>query len=335
MSERLPETPALLALRQAVRDWTRTDPDRVGDAGVVVALSGGPDSLALCAAAVAEIGAVEAIVVDHGLQDRSAEIAARAAHTARMLGVHRATVVSVDVTGPGGREAAARRARYRALDDHRTGRPVLLGHTLDDQAETVLLGFGRGSGPRSVAGMRAWDSPWGRPLLAVRRQQTEQTCHDLGLQPWSDPHNRDPRYTRVRIRGEVLPLLEEVLGGGVASALARTATRLDEDDRFLDDLAETALRDIRDAEGGGVSGDTGLPVDRLEPLPSVVRRRLLRRWLIDAGVSTFADSQLRAIDAMVGQWKGQGPVAIAGGDMRSRLVVRRRHGRLIVDSDSR
>ncbi|MDI4659410.1 tRNA lysidine(34) synthetase, partial [Xanthobacter autotrophicus] len=125
-----------------------------------------------------------------------------------------------------GPEAAARVARYAALDAARRGRPVLLAHTLDDQAETVLLGLGRGSGARSLRGMAAWDAPWGRPLLGVRAADTRAACRDLGLEPWNDPHNTDPAFTRVRLRREVLPLLEDVLGGGVAEGLARTAALL-------------------------------------------------------------------------------------------------------------
>ena len=125
----------------------------------------------------------------------------------------------------GGREAAARTARYAALDAvaDALGRDVLLGHTLDDQAETVLLGLGRGSGPRSIAGMRPRSGRYLRPLLGVRRATTEAACRALGLDCWDDPHNDDRALQRVRLRREVLPLLEDVLQGGVAEALARTA----------------------------------------------------------------------------------------------------------------
>src|SRR6201982_3331089 len=130
------------------------------------------------------------------------------------------------VGADGGPEGAARTARYRALQTARRDRPVLLAHTLDDQAETVLLGLGRGSGARSIAGMRRYDPPWCRPLLGMRRGVTHAACQELGLTAWQDPHNTDRRFTRTRLRLEVLPLLEDVLGGGVAEALARTATAL-------------------------------------------------------------------------------------------------------------
>ncbi|MDQ2626376.1 MAG: tRNA lysidine(34) synthetase TilS, partial [Actinomycetota bacterium] len=190
-----------------------------------VALSGGPDSLALTAVA-ARLRPTTALIVDHGLQAGSAQVADRARSQAIELGCVDAQVIPVTVGSKGfrgGPEAAARSARYAALDVARDQASVLLGHTLDDQAETVLLGLGRGSGPRSLAGMRPHDPPWCRPLLGVRRAATREACTELALTPWIDPHNSDKRFTRVRLRSEVLPLLEDVLGGGVAEALARSA----------------------------------------------------------------------------------------------------------------
>ena len=181
-----------------------------------VALSGGPDSLALTAAA-ATVRPTTALIVDHGLQPGSDAVAAAARAQALQVGCVDARVLRVDVGRAGGPEAAARTARYRALDAARDGAPVLLGHTLDDQAETVLLGLGRGSGPRSIAGMRVADPPWFRPLLQLRRSLTRAACADLGLQPWDDPHNHDRRFTRVRLRDEVLPRI--YLGTGVIGFL--------------------------------------------------------------------------------------------------------------------
>ena len=174
-------------------------------------------------------------------------------------------VLCVDVGTAGGPEAAARSARYRALDAARGDAPVLLAHTLDDQAETVLLGLGRGSGARSIAGMRPYDPPWYRPLLGATRAD-HAACAELGLSPWHDPHNADRRFTRVRLRTEVLPMLEEALGGGVAEALARTATALREDNDTLDDWARGHLPSRRRRR---------LDVARLAPLPEAVRRRVI------------------------------------------------------------
>ena len=246
-----------------------------------VALSGGPDSLALTAVA-AKLKPTTALIVDHRLQDDSHRVALAAQQQATALGCVDAQILCVDVGTAGGPEAAARVARYRALDEARADAPVLLGHTLDDQAETVLLGLGRGSGARSIAGMRPYDPPWGRPLLDVRRAVTHQACDELRIEPWHDPHNADRRYTRTRLRTEVLPLLEDVLGGGVAEALARTATALREDTDTLDELAQWALASASTGEG--------LDAGRLTVLPEAVRRRVIRSWLL-AGGATRPDGQ--------------------------------------------
>jgi tRNA(Ile)-lysidine synthase len=276
---------------------------------LLVACSGGADSLALAAASahrsVHAGHPVQAVVVDHGLQAGSA---ARAAETVRVLGTLGvpARVWSVEVTGCGGTEAAARRARYAALraaqPDPAT--PVLLGHTLDDQAETVLLGLGRGSGARSLAGMRTWDPPWLRPLLTVRRSTTRAACAALGLPVWDDPHNVDPRFTRVRLRTEALPLLEDVLAGGVAEALARTAAQLREDGDALDAWAGRVL--------AAAVTDHGLDATALACAPASVRRRVLRSWLTAAGVSGLTDAHLRRADELVAGWRGQGGLALPG-----------------------
>nr|WP_216217048.1 tRNA lysidine(34) synthetase TilS [Amycolatopsis aidingensis] len=320
--------PAVVRVRRAVREFL-ADPRRSAylDQGELgVAVSGGADSLALAEAAAYtghRMGLrVRALVVDHGLQRDSAEVAATAAETARGLGVDHAEVHPVRVRDGGGPEAAARKARYRAL---RAALPagglVLLGHTRDDQAETVLLGLGRGSGPRSVAGMRPLDPPWARPLLDLPRSVTRAACVELGVRPWADPHNDDPRYTRVRLRAEVLPLLEEVLGGGVAAALSRTAAQLREDSAALDRFAEELLeRACRGAE---------LEVAELSPAPAALRRRALRTWLLEAGARELTDAHLRAVDALIGDWRGQGGVWLPGG-----IEAGRRHGRLRVDSPS-
>ncbi|MFD3595349.1 tRNA lysidine(34) synthetase TilS [Nocardia sp. NPDC058640] len=370
---RLPETAAVLAVRRGVREWVVA---HGGRRPVVVGLSGGADSLALVAAAVVEAGAVTAVVVDHGLQEGSAEVAERAAAQARALGCVEAVVVPVQVGREGGVEAAARAARYAGLESVRDGRPVLLGHTLDDQAETVLLGLARGSGGRSIHGMVAWKAPWGRPLLGVRRAQTVQVCADLGIEPWDDPHNADLKYTRVRVRNELLPLLEDVLGGGVAKALVRTADQLREDGAVLDGYAETLLRAARTTDStapevvagaelrppgnpspGGLDAITDRPNDLVTPdqpssgprdthrptlsieilatAPAALRRRAVRSWLADQGVTGLVNAHLQAIDELVSNWRGQGGVAVGGGTRAHRLVVTREHGTLAVRAQPR
>ncbi|ANZ36779.1 tRNA lysidine(34) synthetase TilS [Lentzea guizhouensis] len=296
-----------------VRTAVRRFLDEVRPDRVTVAVSGGADSLALAAATAQLVPDAQAVVVDHQLQPGSGDVALRAAGICADLGLT-ARVEPVVVEGRGGPEAAARKARYGVL------RPqngvVLLGHTMDDQAETVLLGLGRGSGPRSIAGMRAYDPPWGRPLLNVARATTRAACVEQGIEVWEDPHNNDPSFTRVRLRQEVLPLLENVLQGGVAASLARTAAQLREDCDALDELA------------GAFEGDC-CAVDDVGELPAALRRRVLRSWLIGAGVPELSDSHLRRVDALVSEWRGQGGVWLPGG-----FVARRAHGRLQVEPES-
>jgi tRNA(Ile)-lysidine synthase len=290
-----------------------------GDERWCVALSGGADSLALTAAAAAA-KPTTALIVDHRLQRDSMRVAATARGQALSLGCVDAQVLCVDVGTTGGPEAAARTARYRALDDARGDAPVLLAHTLDDQAETVLLGLGRGSGSRSIAGMRPCDPPWYRPLLGIRRALTHAACAELGLTPWQDPHNADRRFTRTRLRTEVLPLLEEVLGGGVAEALARTATALREDTDTLDELARQALAEV------GAGG--GLDTAGLAALPEAVRRRVIRGWLLAGGAGGLTDKQIRGVDTLVTAWRGQGGVAVASPLRSQRLIAGRSDGML-------
>src|SRR5262252_7260377 len=203
---------------------------------VLAACSGGPDSLALAAALAFEAPRLGlragGVTVDHGLQPGSADQAARVAAILRGLGLDPVACLRAEVTGRGGGagypgpEAAARQARYAVIEAAAVecgAAAVLLGHTMDDQAETVLLGLARGSGARSLAGMQADSGRYLRPLLGLRRAETRAACAALGLEPWHDPHNADPGYARVRVRTRLLPALEDELGPGVAEALARTA----------------------------------------------------------------------------------------------------------------
>ncbi len=314
-------------VRRAVRSALGALPGPYACAPLLVACSGGADSLALAAAvldvAAAEAAArnvearpVHAAVVDHGLQDGSAEHTAATVEQLSAMGAI-AAGYRVDVAGSGGIEAAARRARYIALRAARPhpDSPVLLGHTLDDQAETVLLGLGRGSGPRSLAGMRGWDPPWLRPLLGVRRAVTLAACDARGLPVWNDPHNADPRFTRVRLRHEVLPLLDTVLAGGVAEALARTAIQLREDSEVLDALADSLLAAARDG--------TQLRLEPLVDAHPAVRRRALRAWMLTEKVIALTDAHLRAADVLAAHGPDRSGVALPGG-----LELVRARGRL-------
>ena len=282
---------------------------------VMVACSGGPDSLALLAAAVFErrrsgvkvVGAV----VDHALQEGSGERTERVVAQMARLGVDETATIRVRVDpGPRGLEAGAREARYAALSqlaEHLGADRVLLGHTVDDQAESVLLGLTQGSGPRSLSGMRDAFRPqpgaghvFVRPLLrAVTRAQTRAACRAEDIDWWDDPHNEDPRFTRSRVRHRVMPLLERELGPGVAAALARTGHLVRDDLDALDDEAE-ALLDRHPAE-------QGLDVALVEPLHHAVRTRVLRLAALRAGAlpRDLTHGHVAALEEMLWRRRGE------------------------------
>ena len=310
-------SPAIADTRRAVRAVLPSD------GLVLVALSGGPDSLALAAATAFEAaGRAGAVIVDHGLQEGSAAVAERAADHARALGLDPVIVVAVTVGTDGGPEAAARDARYRALSDAAasTGaRAVLLGHTLDDQAETVLLGLARGSGATSLQGMEQVSGLYRRPLLGIRRSVTEQACVDAGLTAWNDPQNSDPAFTRVRVRSTVLPLLETELGPGVAEALARTAEQLREDADALDHFAEEIVEELADIAEAGIS----LPVSALASNPPALRQRLIRLAVQGEFHLSLSRQHTLEVARLVTDWHGQGPLDLPG------LVVKREGGLIV------
>nr|WP_156001100.1 tRNA lysidine(34) synthetase TilS [Streptomonospora sp. PA3] len=285
---------------------------------VLVACSGGADSLAL-AGATAFVAPREGLragglTVDHGLQDGSARRAAEVAATMRALGLDPAESAAVRVGTEGGPEAAARSARYTALDraaERLGAAAVLLGHTRDDQAETVLLGLARGSGGRSLAGMPPHSGRYLRPLLRLSRAQVHTACAEMGLSAWGDPHNADPAYARSRVRHNVLPLLESELGPGIAEALARTADLLRDDADALDAWIEEVEGRVRDRSGPGVTLDAAA----LAELPRAVRTRLLRRAAIAAGAPAGAlfAVHVAELDRLVADWRGQAHVDLPGG----------------------
>ncbi len=323
--------PAVARLRNAVRPGLATV-----RGPVLVACSGGADSLGLAAALAFEAPRAgvrcAAVTVDHGLQEGSAERAEATAALLRDLGLDPVLVRRVEVGPAGGPEGAARTARHAALGSAATETTavgsapatVALGHTLDDQAETVLLGLGRGSGPRSIAGMvehrTDGGTSWWRPLLGVPRSSTRAACDAQGLPVWDDPWNADPAYARVRLRSTALPALEQALGGGVAAALARTASMLREDLDALDALGEQQLCRL-------AAGDGSLPTRETAELPAALRRRVLRGWLRDARVADLQAVHLSAVDELLTRWHGQGPVTLPGG-----VSVLRSSGRLTTGS---
>lgn len=315
----------------AVRGAVRRSLPEADDRPVLVACSGGADSLALLSAAVFESRdrphRVIGVTVDHGLQAGSADRADAVVAQMVRIGVDETVGVRVTVEGSGqGPEAAAREARYAVLEEvaeRFDASVVLLGHTRDDQAETVLLGLTRGSGGRSLAGMRPAFDTFRRPLLDVSRAQTEAACLAEGLEWWTDPHNSDPAYTRARIRNVVMPTLERELGPGVAETLARTAAQLRADVELLDAQAAAAYDELLS------HGE--LPVDRLDTLPEALRLRVLRLAALRAGAipSDLTHGHVLAVDQLVRRWRGQ-----VGVDLPGKLRAVRRAGRVaFVTSD--
>jgi tRNA(Ile)-lysidine synthase len=306
--------PAVAEVRTAVRTALVDLP--AGDL-VLVACSGGADSLALASALafVAPRAGLRAgaVSVDHGLQTGSAERAAGVVTLLAGWGLDPAEAVPVEVGTAGGPEAAARDARYAALDaaaEKYGAAAVLLGHSRDDQAETVLLGLARGSGARSLAGMAPVAGRYRRPLLELDRRRLAEACAAEGLVAWADPHNADPAYARARVRRDALPALEATLGPGVAAALARTAALLRADADALDALAAATDCSVTDdrAPGGG------LDCAALAAQPSAIRTRILRSAAIAAGCPAGALSagHVDSVDALVTGWRGQQGVDLPG-----------------------
>lgn len=293
------KSPHFLACRRAVRAcWDGED-----GAQAVIGLSGGPDSLALVAAAAAEGVNAQAVVVDHGLQSGSAQVAQRAVEQARAFGIA-ARVVPVEVA-EGNVEARAREARYAALFAAAGRGEVWVAHTADDQAETLILGALRGN----PAGMLQRSRNLVRPFLQLRRADTVGACEELKLHPWHDPMNQDTNFRRVAIRRDILPQLSELLGGDAVAPLARAADRIAADQALIAQLVDISP-----------TNDCG----ELCGVPGQVRRRRLAAWLLEHNIPVES-SQLEAIEALVVNWRGQGPVAVAGG-----RAVAREAGRLVV-----
>lgn len=302
---------ALVVLRSAVR--TTLSNFSPGDL-ILVAVSGGADSLALAEAAKLEADKLAlnllGVTVDHQLQvgsDLQSESVVKQLSFPCLI-----EKVKVEITD--GVEASARRARYEALArvaKEKGAVAVLLGHTKDDQAETVLLGLARGSGARSLSGMAAETGIYRRPFLNITRAQTLAACKELKLNPWQDPHNDDLSYLRVRVRKEVLPMMERNLGPGISDALVRSANLLRDDADALDKLAADFWKE-----------DNSLSIEALEALPKAIRTRVLRLALFEKGVMQLTADQIGQVDALISNWKGQGEVSLPSGVKVSRISGR-------------
>ena len=334
MTERPRLTPAMADVRRAIRENLS---DLTPDAVVLVALSGGPDSLALAAGLAFEAPRAGllagAVIVDHGLQEGSEVVAENAAAQARELGLDPVIIRRVKVVPSAGPEADARTARYDALEFvaiELGAVAVLLGHTLDDQAETVLLGLTRGSGATSLAGMSDINGIYRRPLLGIRRAQTVAACEDQGLRPWNDPHNLDSSYTRVRIRHDVLPVLEKELGPGVTEALARTAEQFKQDSAVLDALTSEIMPTVFTPMLGETaqSVQATLDVTALTGLPLAILNRVIRRAALEVFGSSLSSVHTNAVARLITEWHGQGEVHVPG------IRVERQGAQLVMTASS-
>ncbi|HEV7887408.1 MAG TPA: tRNA lysidine(34) synthetase TilS [Acidimicrobiales bacterium] len=262
------------------------------------AVSGGADSLALLVLAVEAGCRVTAVHVDHGLRPGSAAEADVVAAAADRFGAAFEARRAEVAPGPN-LEARARAARYAVLPAD-----AATGHTLDDQAETVLLNLVRGAGLDGLAGIPAGRP---RPLLRLRRAETRALCADLGLSPVEDPTNDDWAFRRNRVRHELLPLLDAVAGRDVAPVLARQAALLRDEADLLDALARAL--DPADAKA-------------LAAAPVALARRAVRRLL-----SGEHPPDAAAVERVLAVARGEAVACEVAPGRR----VRRSGGRLTVD----
>jgi tRNA(Ile)-lysidine synthase len=305
-------SPAQGLVRHAVRQ-SLTQNTKPGQK-VLVAVSGGADSLALAAAIEFEAKKLDlkiaAAVIDHALQKNSDKVATQAAKQLQAIGYQEIYIEKVKVATKGGMEAAARDARYNALESLRKkskSKFIVLGHTFSDQAETVLLGLVRGSGSKSLSGMAEKSGFLLRPLLGIDRNTTEEFCLSSGIKFWSDPQNKDQKFLRVTIRYRVLPFLERLLGGSVAKSLVRTANQLREDDAYLDAVAAKQFKKVAVLSSASVKLDAG----QLAKLPAALLNRVIKMALDSFG-SESSRSHVLAVAELVLSWHGQKPLTLPG-----------------------
>ena len=309
----------LLELRSAVRPYLENL--TAGDCALV-AVSGGADSLALAYALLKEAPDLAinliGVTIDHQLQSGSSKQAQRVLSELKLMGYQEVLIKKVVIEEKSGLEADARTARYAALDEIANtygATQIFLGHTRDDQAETVLLGLSRGSGTRSLSGMAQVNGKYARPFLQKTRAQTQATCKEVNLNPWDDPHNENTKFSRVRVRSLVLPLMEKEIGPGIAAALARSAGILRDDADALDEMAQAVISRV----------DLGdLDCAALTELPRAIRSRVLRAAIYAAGApsGSLSADHLASVEALVTSWHGQGEASLPGGVKVARISGR-------------
>jgi len=302
---KIENTPALWQIRKAVKPWLSDSAQPV-----LFGCSGGADSMALAVALFMESPNTKVIpiVIDHGLQEGSAQITLQTIERLKQIGFTQVESARAQVTMTDGLEASARRARYQLFNQFiETYQPkyFLLAHTLNDQAENVLLGLARGSGARSLSGMAVKNNIFVRPLLKISREVTTAACSQAGIEIWSDPHNEDLRFTRVRVRKNLLPIIEDNLGPGITEALVRSADLLRDDADALDGFA---------VEYFNQADPFNLDVKELERLPKAITTRVLRLAIYKAGApaGSLSAEHIAAAQALISDWHGQKEVSLPG-----------------------
>jgi tRNA(Ile)-lysidine synthase len=314
------ESVALWQIRKAIKPWLENDSQ-----SILFGCSGGTDSMALALALYLETENknVIPVVVDHGLQSESAQITLRTIEQLKKIGFNQIESAKAQVVITDGLEASARRARYQIFNqliDAYNAKYFLLAHTLNDQAENVLLGLARGSGSRSLSGMAVQNNKFIRPLLKITRSVTKAACIEGGIEIWHDPHNDDERFTRVRVRKNVLPVIENNLGPKIAEALARSSDLLRDDADALDGFAYEFFNQV---------DKLNLEVSDLEKLPKAIRTRVLRLAIYNAGapIGSLSAEHISSVESLISQWHGQKEVALPGN-----VKVLRNSGRIILSN---
>ena len=286
---------------------------------ILVACSGGADSLALAwtsQVVTKRIGLnLIAVIIDHQLIKESSQVAQDAKKKCKDFGIEKVVIKQIEVKDDkDGLEAAARKARYEAFEElvnEFNAKAVLLAHTQDDQAETMLMRLTRGSGAKSLSAMKEVSGKYLRPFLHIRKQVLVDALEKENISYWQDPANTNYKFLRAKVRHELMPKLIEVLGDSAIDSLDRTSGLLKEDNEALESIALESYEKL----------NKELKVQELEKLPTAIRKRVIKIAALNSGVTPgpFSFEHIEAIDALVTNWRGQGNVDLPGFIQASRV----------------
>ena len=300
------------AVKNLLKDFEPAD-------NILVACSGGADSLALAwtsQVVTKRIGLnLIAVIIDHQLIKESSQVAQDAKKKCEDFGVEKVVIKQIEVKDDNeGLEAAARKARYEAFEElvnEFNAKAVLLAHTQDDQAETMLMRLTRGSGAKSLSAMKEVSGKYLRPFLHIRKQVLVVALEKENISYWQDPANTNYKFLRAKVRHELMPKLIEVLGDSAIDSLDRTSELLKEDNEALESIALESYEKL----------NKELKVQELEKLPTAIRKRVIKIAALNSGVTPgpFSFEHIEAIDALVTNWRGQGNVDLPGFIQASRV----------------